>query len=519
MTEPELRGDEIQGDSLAGFRKDHVALLFLRFDETRIGAVKEWLGKLWPRLATLNAVAQFNDAYRTMRRMFKARVDARTLPPDPELYAIWVNIAFTASGIAKLAGPGALTGFETAFVMGAEARAGVIGDAEDGSPGSPQTWIVGAGKNVPDAMLNIAVDYEPDLAGTVAAMRSELATFGGAIEIIHIDTGNAKIAPQKGHEHFGFRDGISQPAVRGILDAPTRPLLTPRLIPEDDPQHPGCAAPGVPLVQPGEFVLGYIRQDPDDPDETQQQLPTPPEPEWARDGSYLVYRRLAQNVPEFRAFLDDGAAELTRAGFTGIDAGRFGAMCVGRWKDGSPMARTPLVPDPVMAAHPTGPQDFYFWKDTPSADGRPSATMDADGQRCPVSAHIRKINPRDEATDTGHNPRTLRRRIIRRGVTYGPSYDVRPDEERGLLFLCYQASITDQFEFLWRLWANKNDTPRGSAGIDPIIGQNPLQPRDTHFVQGNLDATVTTDRRFIFSTGGAYLFAPSISAIRDVLAR
>lgn len=114
-------------------------MLFLRFDETRIGAVKEWLGRLWPRLATLNAVAQFNDAYRTMRRLFKARVDARTLPPDPELYAIWVNIAFTANGIGKLAGPGALAGFETAFVEGAEVRAGVIGDAEDGSPGSPQT--------------------------------------------------------------------------------------------------------------------------------------------------------------------------------------------------------------------------------------------------------------------------------------------------------------------------------------------------------------------------------------------
>lgn len=519
MSEQLLRGGEIQGDSLAGFRKDHVSLLFLRFDPSRIATVKEWLNVLWPRLATLNAVAEFNDAFRMMRKNLAAQVNEATKPPDPELFAIWLNIAFTAPGLLKLAGPEKLLGFETAFLIGAESRAGVLGDPEEGSPGSPATWIVGSRDKVPDAMLNVAVDFQPDLGETVAKIRAEIAALAGAVEILHEDVGDATIAPRRGHEHFGFRDGVSQPAVRGELDTPTRSLLTPRLIGEGDPQHPGCAAPGVPLIEPGEFVLGYDRQAPDGPEGAQPQDATSAEPEWARDGSYLVYRRLAQDVPAFRDFVEAGAAELASRGFRDMDAERFGAICVGRWKDGSPVARTPERPDPRMAAHPTAAQDFFFWKDSIPADPYPAASMDADGQRCPVSAHIRKINPRDEATDVGHNARTLRRRIIRRGITYGPSYDCEPDAQRGLLFLCYQRSITDQFEFLWRLWANKDNTPRGDAGIDPIIGQNANRERETHFVQGDLRATVKTTRRFIFSAGGAYLFAPSISAIRDVLAR
>ncbi|HET9765921.1 MAG TPA: peroxidase, partial [Thermoanaerobaculia bacterium] len=205
---------------------------------------------------------------------------------------------------------------------------------------------------------------------------------------------------------------------------------------------------------------------------------------------------------------------------------RFGAMCVGRWKDGSPMARTPLRADPAIARNRYAPQSFFFWKDTVPVrwadssrppDTLPAARMDGDGQRCPLPGHVRKVNPRDEATDVGQNARTLRRRILRRGVTYGPSYDRDPGAERGLLFLCYQGSIAEQFEFLWRVWANKVHTPRGDAGFDPVIGQNGTEPREVHFVQGDKQAAVKVEERFVVNTGAAYLFAPSISAIRDKL--
>jgi Dyp-type peroxidase family len=524
--EPVLRGNEIQGDSLAGFRKDHVTLLFLLFDRKKIRTVKKWLRALVPRLATLNAVAQFNDSFRLARRALP--IDpTRLRPMDPSVAANWMNIAFTAQGLTKLGAP-AVGDFETAFRIGAAPRAGVIGDATTGA-GSPSRWLVGSGKKVPDAMLNIAADGEKVLLALVRTMRAEIRATG-AITIIHTDVGNAKLAPITGHEHFGFRDGVSQPGVRGTLDAATAPFLTPRVIADGDPLSQIFASPGVPLIQPGEFVLGYPRQDPNNPTRSQPEANTRTEPPWARDGSYLVYRRLRQNVAAFNRFLAHGAASLTAQGFTGVDAERFGALCVGRWKDGTPVARSPLAPNAAIAADRRASQSFFYaketrpvtWRDpTRPPDTLPAAVMDGDGQRCPLAGHVRKVNPRDEGTDVGQGARTLRRRIIRRGVTYGPTYSLkRPKGDRGLLFLCYQASITDQFEFVWRQWSNAMNTPRADAGIDPIIGQaGDARPesRVTNFVQGDREAKVNVPERFILSTGGAYLFAPSISAIRDVL--
>lgn len=530
MSEPLLRGNEIQGDSLAGFRKDHVALLFLRFNVKKINVVKKWLASLAPRLATLNAVAQFNDAFRTMRKARSGEGVDGGKAPDPDLWALWMNIAFTSQGLTKLIGKEDVRTMETAFVIGAEARAGEIGDPTNGAPRSPLTWKVGSGRKVPDAMLNIAADVEKDLKDAVKKIEKELRDLPGRpITIIHRDRGDTTIAPQRGHEHFGFKDGISQPGVRGLLDTPTRPFLTPRLIHPSDPLGSTFAAPGMPLIHPGEFVLGYPRQSPDNPAGNQEESATRFVPKFAVDGSYVVYRRLNQDVEAFEKFIELGTERLNAEGFS-VDREQFGAMCVGRWKDGVPLARSPLHTDPGIAADREAQQSFFFWKDTPPVRWENPATptdhfrpaeADGDGQRCPISAHIRKINPRDEATDIGHGARTLRRRVIRRGITFGPSYDKKPKEERGLLFICYQASITDQFEFLWRVWANKEHTPRGDAGFDPIIGQagnRPPETRVANFVQGEKAAAVPIPYRFVISTGAAYLFAPSISAIRDVLA-
>lgn len=120
IEEPLLRGAEIQGDSLAGFRKDHVSLLFLAFDETRIGDVKQWLSTL--TIATLDAVHGFNAAFSVMRRALGA---------DPPLHACWMNIGFTAPGLKKLTDPADVEKLGVAFNGGADQRAGLIGDPTD----------------------------------------------------------------------------------------------------------------------------------------------------------------------------------------------------------------------------------------------------------------------------------------------------------------------------------------------------------------------------------------------------
>ena len=524
MSEPKLAGDQIQGDSLAGFRKDHVSLIFLRFDEQRIADVKRWLAELVPLLARLSDVSHFNAAYRAQ----KLRLGC-----DPPMTALWRNIGFTAQGLCKLAPRDQVEKFETAFLTGAQARASAIGDPTHG-PGSPVEWLIGGPGNEPDAMLNLAADREDDLKRERKRVTESVEATGGAVTILYEDIGNACIAPVKGHEHFGFKDGVSQPGIRGTIGSANAPL-TRRQLADDDPLADRFGSPGQPLLFPGEFVVGvdYDRQSPTSQTGSQNQSQYRTEPDWADNGSYLVYRRLRQDVPAFNRFIKHGVKQLKKQGVD-VDPERFGAMCVGRWKSGVPIARAPLADDQAIADDEkvNATQSFFFasdthpvrWKDGRDPDAFNAAKMDGDGLVCPLAGHVRKVNPRDEGTDVGGAARTFRRRILRRGVTYGPAYRPREKKgiDRGLLFLCYQRNIAEQFEFVWRVWSNKSDTPRAGAGIDPIIGQNgdrDPEERKVHFaVDDATKATVTIPERFITSTGGAYLFVPSIDAITNTLA-
>ena len=137
----------------------------------------------------------------------------------------------------------------------------------------------------------------------------------------------------------------------------------------------------------------------------------------------------------------------------------------------------------------------------------------------PRAAHIRKAYPRDSRTPTGGEADTQTHRILRRGIPYGKSFrkgasDGSPqgaDADRGLLFLGYQASLERQFEFVTSQWFNKTDHPEGGDGHDPVISQ--ITQRKRFRLPGGRPAHLTM-QPFIFTTGGAYLFQPSISALR-----
>ena len=163
------------------------------------------------------------------------------------------------------------------------------------------------------------------------------------------------------------------------------------------------------------------------------------------------------------------------------------------------------------------------------ASGDPAPLL---GLRCPVWAHVRKVNPRDLATDRGDPDQTAAFQMLRRGIPFGPPYDHgQPDaptneEERGLLFVAYQRSIEAQFEIAeQRLRMNRDDAP-ATLGHDLLVGQRvekgiglygPKSARLHH------DATTPgvpfqSPGQWVIPTGGAYLFAPSISLCRDVAA-
>jgi deferrochelatase/peroxidase EfeB len=201
------------------------------------------------------------------------------------------------------------------------------------------------------------------------------------------------------------------------------------------------------------------------------------------------------------------------------DVALAGAYMVGRFKDGTP------VVDQREPGLTSLPNNFTY-------------DADVDGVRCPVQAHIRKANPRGDKQRQFAVPLTQERtaRIARRGISFGPvTLDPGPKDKVGLLFLCAQSSIADQFEFIQAAWADNEDFLRPGSGLDPVIGQLPAgKPRDAAVAQpwpkvyashNQLDFSqtppVATDPYFpqrvgqwVTMRGGEYFFVPSLSALK-----
>jgi Dyp-type peroxidase family len=326
-----------------------------------------------------------------------------------------------------------------------------------------------------------------------------LRNFGTSVKVVYSEIGNVRPGAERGHEHFGFLDNISQPRVRGLPQS-SSPIY-----------RPDEGSPGRHLLWPGEFVFGYPEQHPGDP--VKEGPPPAMAAPWMRNGSYMVFRRLEQKVPEFRRFVAERAARL------GMDREFLAARMVGRWKSGAPLELAPLRDSPRLGANPQRNNDFGF-------------AEDGFQRKCPYAAHIRKVYPRDDIALA----QALRHRIIRAGIPFGP--EVAPGETttkhiRGLMFVCYQTSIERQFEYIQKNYANNPDfvydkvRPDSGApvkpGFDPIIGQalgNGLREMDEPFSNypgGNRRTTLEIPHQFVVLTAAAYFFMPSITALRTVL--
>jgi Dyp-type peroxidase family len=544
--EPILDIDQIQGNILGGFNKDHQAVLPLHFgsDESSVRGTREWIAQLLPQITWLQTVA----AYKHTREL---RIRTQGVEPS-DMPAVWLNVAFSYLGLRKLT-PQA-DGFEPIFRAGLPAASQRLGDPTDpSSPGCPANWLVGNPRNVPDILVILAADLATDLDARLTQILADASTFGLTYD--RYDVGhdlsfyNNSTRPvfPSGREHFGFEDGISQPGVRGRLPHGPQKFLTARQSDEaSDPNstEPQYSAPGQALVNVGEFVLGYPRQDDSFP-----QRPAPPwklgpepyaldetavAPYWAKNGSFLVFRRLRQNVSAFNQFIEDQVKNLNSIQeFAGITAERLGAMLVGRWRSGAPLLRTPNMDDPSLGTAKYSNNAFQFDTVLATSDGFTLPIADPLGKVMPQCAHIRKVNPRDLDTDQGSLTTTLTHRILRRGIPYGRPLPIGATNEnssidRGLLFLSYQASIREQFEFLCATWMNDVSKPsivappKGS-GYDMVVGQNatPADQRARFCLVGASNQRISTDgdrvRDWVIPTGGGYFFAPSKSVITDVL--
>ena len=523
VPEPLLDVNDMQGNILAGFNKDHQRLVALRIRD--VTQARSWLTRLLPHVSSLAEVNHFNSLFR-MRR-------ARLGRDSHGLVSSWMNIAFTRDAIAKLTSDADASALpDASFQAGLnEATAGFLGDpAPPGKTDPTADWVVGGTNHPVDILMIVASDDQTMLSLYVNELRPSLADGAAPPEIVWEEEGATR-PDLPGHEHFGFKDGVSQPGVRGLVSQKPKTFLTPRLLKAAAPGEIEFAKPGQPLIWPGQFVLGYPFGDTNGDAHRAQPLARP----WFKNGSFLVFRRLEQDVAGFTAFLKTQADRLSKtAGFAGIDAERLGALCVGRWPSGAPVSRSPLKDNPALGNDRLSNNDFLFTQDTPPPDFLPGAGTShgnfppamegTNGPICPHAAHVFKVNPRDVATNLGPDFDTLTRRILRRGTPFGaPLADPLKGGDgvsRGLHFLCYQASIADQFVTLQQNWANNVAVPV-SGGNDMIIGQTATQARSIDLqpiVTGQPGESVTALTQFVKPTGGGYFFAPSISAIRDVLA-
>lgn len=377
------------------------------------------------------------------------------------------NIAFTHAGLRAMQLPEhSLTSFAPEFKEGMARRAALLGDTEESSP---EHWDGPLGTQ--DVHVLIMLNALSS-AGLDERRRwfDEMLTRLGGLRVIYEQAGG--VLPS-GAEHFGYVDGFSQPSIANDLQK---------------------ACPGQGTAQPdgtwkdlqlGEFVLGY-------PDE-EGLLPDAPQPDvLGRNGTYLIFRKLHEHVAQFRTFLREQAK-----GYAGGEE-LLAAKLVGRWRDGTPLVVSPDRMDPSLVKDNGRNNDFRYGDDP-------------DGYKCPFGAHIRRANPREDGLGKIAN----RHRIIRRGVTYGSELPPGADEDgqdRGVIFIALNSSISRQFEFIQSQWINDGNIFGLGSDKDPLVGDHHGKGKMT--VPGDPPYFLSPIPRFVTVKGGEYFFMPGINALQ-----
>lgn len=592
INEATLNIESIQGIVLTGFNKDFrqlVSLCVAAETPARLNAFKHWLRAESSHVATAAEVIAFN-------RLFKAT--RRRRGGEGAVKSTWMGLALSHGLLDRLT-EGKAVFADQAFTDGLARRSESLGDPIGDHRYAPRHWLVGGESNEADLLVIIEADDKADLDAFADRFNESVAALNHRhpklVTTIFVDEGANLPPPLSGHEHFGFLDGVSQPGIRGLLsDDPTDPL-TYRQNPHkrDLPQFPGKPTgpknliqpaqgkPGQDLLHPGEFIFGYPRQNaaaPEEPAFTDSPNPFPgPDslhsvpgkdgtveavaaPEWAKDGSFLVYRRLRQDVGAFHAFLFEQAKSHVLPTLEQDSGARFvGSQLVGRWPSGCPVLRSADADLRALGDDDCMNNNFEFGGSSPPISKNPAdpdacidvmhphSKGDPDGAKCPFTSHIRKAYPRDdEAIDPNskllNESDTQTHRLLRRGLPYGPvanssfdSPDVAGDSiDRGLQFICFQTSIENQFEFVIKSWVNAVDFkdpfkavpgpgPKDQGGgLDPILGQRRGGEREFNLILPAADGKpaavrIKTEVDWVHPTGGGYFFTPSLDALQGIL--
>ncbi|KAF7587911.1 hypothetical protein BBP40_006534 [Aspergillus hancockii] len=465
----DINKDNIQGNIWPGLPKLHERFLF--FNITCEKRFRRHLKTFIPLITTANAAVKSHE------QIAQKKVEVANGRTKPGLIPLTgVNFALSANGLKKLFRD------DKDNLRSGNFLGGMLADLQGGVAGgegrdNPDDWEAKYKPQVEDQYIDGVILVTGDSEWRVRAKLREVKyrfigffDFTSSIRELFIEEGNARPDPNSHREHFGYREHISQPQLDGL-----------------DPAPVGKYEP--PLVP-----LGYIITNAD-------QEPVG-QPDWATDGSFLVFRKLKQLVPEYNKWLDDTAPKHY------LTSDQLAARLMGRWKSGAPVCLTPWEDDPSLA-------------DCNNFDFQPSNNQ----EKCPFAAHIRKARPRSDLRDKTTSS------MMRRGIPYGEEvtqeeHDIQTTKkERGMLFVCYQSNIANGFRRVQEQWCNKNTFPPlkkritgdPGPGVDPICGQpNGSDP----FVMGLCDGqnnNIHVDLKCcVIPKGGEYFFSPSIKALTDI---
>lgn len=458
---------DVQGNILRGYKKPHVRHLLLTVRDPAVA--RSWL---------LDATG--GDVPHTPQ--------VTTEQASRNKASTCLNIGLTHTGLERLGvAPAHLKSFPHEFIDGMSSRALKLGDT---GLSHPRHWKP---EWRDSAKLQLVVSVYADKPGQRDKTAEEVLGAGHGAAFAELSRLDGDALPGE-QVHFGYRDNIAQPHFAGIRNPPRRP----------DRQ---------PLVEVGAVLLGH----PTPVEDVRWEVPQPKR--LGFNGSFNAFRVLEQQVDEFEKFLTRSAQAISKSGLahkmlppdvektwsppmSRPEAMRelVAAKILGRWRTGVPLDLSPTSPNLPGCG---GLNDFDY-------------VTDPDGLRCPVGSHIRRCNPRAGRIvqrSTNHS-----RRIVRRGMPYGPPYDpAHPDDgkERGLLgaFIC--ASLIAQFEAIQYDWMNLGlQHPKITGTNDPVLGNN--DPKFSSFTMpvGSSSIVLRGFPRFVRTVGGAYLFLPSIRALK-----
>lgn len=483
-----LDRNDIQGLVLFGHgRLPHSRHVLLRLGER--GAAQRWLRGLAEQVTT-----------------------GRELPRGQRQE--WaLQVAFTARGLEQLGlrrgEQQELGTFPREFVEGMADphRARRLGDTEDSAP---QHWQFSdrradwGQEEVHVLLMLYAVDLQRLEA--LHSLQRERYTAAGVWELSCLHSSLRRL-PGAGPEDeryvepFGYVDGMSKVAIAGTTT-------------------PGKHVVEVP---PGEVLLGHRNfyrkrsSSPSVPAELDPQglLEDSPEAQGRKDlgrnGTYLVLRKLRQDVRAFESFLQEKAHLL--AGEPGVEDPKelLAAKLMGRWRSGAPLMKCPLRDDPALARDVERANDFRY-------------SADPHGLRCPISSHVRRSNPRDSLAEG--DPEAMRladhHLLIRRGRPYEePPSSSRAEPEQGMLFIALNANLSRQFELIQQTWLNNPKFGGLRNSNDPLLGGSSQGTGDEQGLGDEVDIPARPFRyrvqglaRFVHTRGGGYFFLPGLRALR-----